>query len=106
MPSRSDLPGKLQRASSQAMAMPKGRLPATLNNATWRLRRIASHSASVSWSSGTDYREPGRQEHIGRLRSLQIGEESTGSLIVMAGDQGERIDDRKVSGFGKCRHDA
>src|SRR5690242_15489151 len=105
MPSTSDFPGKLRRASSQAMAMPKGRLPATPTIATWRLRRIASHSASVSWNS-TDYRKASRKENIGSLGPLQIGEERSGRVVIMPGDQSDRIDDRRMGGGGKSRCNA
>ena len=51
MPSTIARPGKLTRASSQAMKMPNGRLPIIATVATRRLRWIASHSSGVSASN-------------------------------------------------------
>src|SRR4029077_549023 len=100
-PSTSDLPGKLRRARNQAMAMPNGRLPATLKKATRRLRRIASHSMSVSCSARADQGEASGQENLACLRPFEKREEITRQRAVMTGDQCHRIDNGWVGRFGK-----
>src|SRR5262245_14622223 len=104
-PSSRLLPGKRVRASRKAAPMPRGRLQVTLQNATRRLRRMASSSRSVSGSTWTQDREPVFLEHGARLVSGQIAVEGLGGIVVVFGDNGDGIHDRRVAVFRKLAGD-
>ena len=93
-------PGKRYRASSQATAIPKGRLIRTAQPATRRLSMIASTSSGVSDMASIDD-EAGAGECGPALRPGQEGEETHGERRGAARDEGDRVDDRLVQ---RCRN--
>src|SRR5262245_46625459 len=104
-PSSRLLPVNCLRASRKAAATPKGRLQVTLQNATCRLRRTASASRSVSGSTWTQDREPVLLEHGARLVPGQIVVEGLGGIVVVFGDNGDGIHDRRVAVLRKLAGD-
>src|SRR5579863_7185493 len=65
MLSRRLLPQKRPRASTSAVAKPKGRLPSIAQNATLRLSSIADTSSALKWSIGTTIKS-GRRRRLYR----------------------------------------
>src|SRR5215510_4489926 len=104
-PSSRLLPGKRVRASRKAAPTPRGRLQVTLQNATRRLRRMASSSRSVSGSTWTQDREPVLLEHGARLVPGQIAVEGLGGIVIVFGDNGDGIHDRRVAVLRKLAGD-
>src|SRR5262245_8790909 len=104
-PSSRLLPGKRVRASRKAAPMPRGRLQVTLQNATRRLSRMASSSRSVSGSTWTQDREPVFFEHGARLVPSQVAVEGLGGIVIVFGDDGDGIHDRRVAVLRKLAGD-
>src|SRR5690606_17877541 len=105
------LPGKSRRASSQATAMPGGRLASTLQKATFRLSVTASHSTDVSSGMGgprglVDRQEAEVAEDAAGLGGAAEGQQGGRSLRIRAagGDRG-RVDDRVVARCGNAADD-
>src|SRR5689334_18030025 len=97
-PSMIDLPGNRQRARSQPSPIPTGSEAIVATLATLRLKRMAVHSSGEKdpihalWQDG----ETLRLEDSGRVRRRQEGEELLGIRIGPRGDEGDRIDDRRM----------
>src|SRR5579871_5059436 len=101
MPLRIARPTKRPRASSMATTMPAGRLPSIAQDETTRLSRMADSSSGLSLSqsiSGQDDEALLREQGLGRGR-LDVVEEHGGIGVRRGGDQGNRVDDRRVSLF-------
>src|SRR3546814_13606471 len=98
MPSRIGLPQNRPRASTMAMMMQSGRLPAMAQAATRRLRRTAVISSGLSANIGRSLgggEAPALEDRprSGRLQVVDVGRRLRAPRVR---DDGHRIDDRRM----------